>query len=155
MVGSATHYRLGYPRFESWWIQNIFPFSIPVQTNPGAHPVSRTMSAEALSCGWRAGELALTAHCHLATRLNISRAIPVLSQFVKKWPSHLSLNSPWQRCKIVTEFVLFWIIYNVHLNKTDNMNCKTINGMCNLTLSTSSILRFVNRKMAVGIAQSV
>jgi len=49
-AGTGAHYRLESPGFESWWIQNFFP-SIPVRNNPGAHPVSCTMSAEVLSCG--------------------------------------------------------------------------------------------------------
>jgi hypothetical protein len=54
-AGTGTHYRLGCPGFESWWIQNIFPPSIPVRTNPGAHRVSCKMSAKVLACAgvWR------------------------------------------------------------------------------------------------------
>jgi len=48
-VGIATRYGLGGPGIESrWWRAR---FSAPVQTGPGAHPVSYTMGTGSLFRG--------------------------------------------------------------------------------------------------------
>jgi len=72
-VGVATDYGLDGPGIESRWGRD-FP---PVQTGPGAHPVSCTMgtgSFPGVKCG--RGVL-LTTHLLLAPRSCKSRAIPL------------------------------------------------------------------------------
>ena len=72
-VGIATDYGLGGSRIESRWGRD-FP---PVQTGPGAHPASCTMST-GFSSGVKCGRgVTLTTHLLLAPRSWKSRAIPL------------------------------------------------------------------------------
>ena len=55
-----------------------FVFSAPVQTGSGIHPASSTMDTGALSQGQSGRGVALTSDPHVATRLRMSRAEPLL-----------------------------------------------------------------------------
>ena len=64
-VGIATRYRLDSPRIESRWGAR---FSGPVQTSPGAHPVSCTMGTGSLP-GVKRQRCGVDHPPHLAPRL--------------------------------------------------------------------------------------
>ena len=64
-VGIATRYGLDGPGIESRWEAR---FSAPVQTGPGAHPISYTMGTESLSGVKRPGR-GVDHPPHLAPRL--------------------------------------------------------------------------------------
>ena len=75
-VGVATELLSGRSAIESLWVRD-FP---PVQTGPGAHPASYTMSTKSFpgaKCGRGVG---LTSHPHLVPKiLEKSRSIPLLT----------------------------------------------------------------------------
>ena len=86
-VGIATGYELDGPGIESRWGAR---FSAPVQTGPGAHPVSCTMGTVSFP-GVKSGRgVTLTPHPLLVPWSRKGRAIPLLRLWVVRLVQSLS-----------------------------------------------------------------
>jgi hypothetical protein len=88
-VSTAIRHGLDVPGFQQRWGVRNSLFSTPFQTDPGAHPASRTMGTGSLSRGISCRGVALTSYPLLVPGLRMSKAVPPTSVSAWWWDLYL------------------------------------------------------------------